>query len=242
MTVTMADPAVLRVRDLRVSYGALQAVAGISLEVGAGRCVGLVGANGAGKTSTLHAIGGLIQCGGSTLIELAGHRLQRLAAAERARLRLGHVLEGRHVFTDLTVGQNLALGAMAAERGRRGATVAEALEVLPELRGMLRRAAGTLSGGQQQMLAIGRALAGDPQVLMLDEPTNGLAPILVDRVVTIVREIAQRGIGVLLVEQRLEVAQAAADEIHVLQHGRIVHTGRGDDPNLPSVVHAVYLS
>jgi branched-chain amino acid transport system ATP-binding protein len=232
----------LRVQGLQVHYGAVQAVSGVSLSVDDGQCVGIVGANGAGKTSTLHAIGGLIPCGRSSAVTLGDRPLQRVSAPERARLRLGHVLEGRHVFSDLSVGQNLELGAMAAARPRRAAAIAEALEVLPELGEMLRRPAGTLSGGQQQMVAIGRALAGDPAVLMLDEPTNGLAPILVNRVIDIVRDVCSRRIGVLLVEQRLEVAQAAADVLHVMQHGRIVHTTTGDDPDLAAIVHAAYLS
>jgi branched-chain amino acid transport system ATP-binding protein len=240
MTITTTSG--LQVRDLRVSYGAVQAVAGVSLSVEPGRCVGLIGANGAGKSSTLHAIGGLVPSGRGSVIALGDRSLARVAAPQRARLRLGHVLEGRHVFSDLSVAQNLHLGGLAAARPRRAAATAKALEVLPELHDVLKRPAGTLSGGQQQMVAIGRALAGDPEVLMLDEPTNGLAPILVERVIHIVREVCAQGIGVLLVEQRLEVAQAAADELHVLQHGRIVHTTTGDDPGLAAIVHAAYLS
>jgi ABC-type branched-subunit amino acid transport system ATPase component len=157
-------------------------------------------------------------------------------------MRLGHVLEGRHVFPDLTVAQNLELGSFSARPDRRAAAMATVMELLPELEEMSRRPAGTLSGGQQQMLAIGRALAGDPRVLLLDEPTNGLAPILVERVVTVVNSACERGIGALLVEQRLEVAQATAREIHVLQHGRIIHSAASDDPELPGIVHRAYLN
>jgi ABC-type branched-subunit amino acid transport system ATPase component len=242
MTASAAPTLALKVDDLRVSYGAVQAVAGIQLAVEPGQCVGLVGANGAGKTSTLHAIGGLIPCARTSLVELAGASLDRVSAPERARRRLGHVLEGRHVFTDLTVGENLELGAAGGPRAGRKEALASALEVLPELVDMLGRPAGTLSGGQQQILAIGRALAGHPQILMLDEPTNGLAPILVNRVVSIIKDVRARGIGVLLVEQRLEVAQAACDVVHVLQHGKVIEVRRGDDPELPAIVHAAYLS
>jgi ABC-type branched-subunit amino acid transport system ATPase component len=226
---------------LWVTYGAVQAVRGIDLSVAPGECVGLIGANGAGKTSTLHAIGGLIPSAAGS-IQLAGGSLARVPAPERARRRLGHVLEGRHVFTDLSVEENLRLGAMAAPRDEREAGVLAALEVLPELREMLHRPAGTLSGGQQQMVAVARALAGGPDVLMLDEPTNGLAPILVMRIVDIVKTVRERGIGILLVEQRLEVAQAACDTVNVLQHGQIVHVTSGDDDELPEVVHKAYLS
>jgi ABC-type branched-subunit amino acid transport system ATPase component len=237
-----ATTAALRVRGLRVNYGAVQAVSGVDLSVAPGECVGLVGANGAGKTSTLHAIGGLVGCGAGSEIELDGSSLRRVSAPDRARMRLGHVLEGRHVFPDLSVAQNLELGGFSAPSERREAAMATVLELLPELGEMSSRPAGTLSGGQQQMLAIGRALAGDPRVLLLDEPTNGLAPILVERVVEVVNSACARGIGALLVEQRLEVAQATAREIHVLQHGRIVHTAASDDPDLPGVVHSAYLN
>ncbi|HEX4729956.1 MAG TPA: ABC transporter ATP-binding protein [Solirubrobacterales bacterium] len=242
MSTANGTVAALRVTGLRVNYGAVQAVAGIELSVAPGECVGLVGANGAGKTSTLHAIGGLINCGPGSEIELDGASLRRVAAPQRARMRLGHVLEGRHVFPDLTVAQNLELGNFSARPDRREAAMSTVLELLPELDEMRPRPAGALSGGQQQMLAIGRALAGDPHVLLLDEPTNGLAPILVERVVAVVNSVCARGIGALLVEQRLEVAQATAREIHVLQHGRIVHSAASDDPDLPSIVHNAYLS
>jgi branched-chain amino acid transport system ATP-binding protein len=232
----------LQVRDLDVSYGGVAAVRGVTIDVAPGVCVALVGANGAGKTSTLRAIGGLIRCGARARVSLDGRQIQRMPPADRARARLGHVLEGRHVFSALSVRHNLELGAMAARGRAAGFQLDQVLDLLPELRPLMDRPAAALSGGQQQLLAIGRALAGGPIVLMLDEPSNGLAPILVDRVVTIVREIRDQGVAVLLVEQRLEIAQAVGDEVHILQHGQIIHSTRGDDPELPGLVHAAYLN
>ncbi len=232
---------IFTVEHLQVAYGGVQAVDDLTLRVAASRCVSLVGANGAGKTSTLHALGGLVPCGRTTRISLDGSSISRTVAAQRARLGLGHVLENRHVFPSLTVRQNLELGGLAAHGRRAAVDPEEIYELFPELRDLRGRPAGALSGGQQQFLAIGRALAGRPTVLMLDEPTNGLAPMLVDRVVEVVRDIRSRGVGVLLVEQRLEVAQAVGDEIHILQHGRIVHSTGADDPDLADRVHAAYL-
>lgn len=231
----------LSVEGLRVTYRGVCAVEDVALDVRPGRCVALVGANGAGKTSTLHGIGGLVPAARDGRIRLNGKAIHGMPAPQRARLGLGHVLENRHVFPHLSVRQNLELGAGAA-RGRTSEVgISDAYELLPELTELRNRPAGTLSGGQQQFLAIGRALAGGPTVLMLDEPTNGLAPMLVERVIEIVRAIRTRGVGVLLVEQRLEVAQAVGDEIRILQHGQLVHTTTRDDPDLPELVHAAYL-
>lgn len=231
----------LTVEGLRVTYGGVCAVEDIALAVAPGRCVALVGANGAGKTSTLHGIGGLVPTARHGRIRLGGVPIHGMPAPRRARLGLGHVLENRHVFPNLSVRQNLELGAGAA-RGRKAKVgISDAYELLPELTPLRNRHAGALSGGQQQFLAIGRALAGGPTVLMLDEPTNGLAPLLVERVIEIVREIRDRGVGVLLVEQRLEVAQTVGDEVQILQHGCLVHATTGSDPDLPELVHAAYL-
>jgi ABC-type branched-subunit amino acid transport system ATPase component len=231
---------VLEVSDLRVAYGGVHAVNSIGLSVGRGRCTVLIGANGAGKTSTLRAIGGLIPARGGT-VTLEGRILGGLEAAARARLGLGHVLEGRHVFPRLTVRQNLELGALAAGRHRRPLELDDVFDLLPELHNMLEKPAGSLSGGQQQLLAMGRSLVGNPSVAMLDEPTTGLAPRLVDRVIEIVAGMRARGLAVLLVEQRLEVAQAVGDDVHILRHGEIVHTTTGDDDELAGRVHDAYL-
>jgi ABC-type branched-subunit amino acid transport system ATPase component len=228
----------LRVRGLCVAYGAVRAVEELDLDVGPGSCVALIGANGAGKTSTLRAVGGLTAARGE--IAVAGRSVARLSAARRAACGIGHVLEGRHVFPDLSVADNLRLGAFLAGEPVPS-RIATALEVLPELEEMLDRPAGTLSGGQQQMLAIGRMLAGRPRVAMLDEPTNGLAPRMVERVIEIVRSLCELGLAVLLVEQRLEVAQATAQEVRILRQGRIVEAMAADDPGLAVRAHAAYL-
>lgn len=230
----------LSVRSLGVSYGAVRAVQGLDIDVGAGSCVALIGANGAGKTSTLRAIGGLEPASGRANISIDGRPIGRLSAARRASAGLGHVLEGRHVFPDLSVADNLRLGAFLTDEPVT-ARIAAVLDVLPELDEMLERPAGTLSGGQQQMLAIGRMLAGAPRVAMLDEPTNGLAPRMVERVIEIIRRLRALGLAVLLVEQRLEVAQATAESVHMLRQGALVDSAEADDPSLAERAHAAYL-
>ncbi|GAA5092032.1 urea ABC transporter ATP-binding subunit UrtE [Microbacterium yannicii] len=226
----------LVVQNLTVRYGAVVAAEGVSFTVKPGECVVLLGANGAGKTSTLHGIGGLTPSVGT--VRLGDVELGHLSASRRARAGLGHVLEGRHVFPDMTVAENLDVA-----RPRSGAKPpVRPLELLPELKEHLNRAAGRLSGGQQQMLAIARAVAGAPQAIMLDEPTNGLAPKLVARTTEIIATLRDLGYAVLVVEQRLEVAQNLAADVLVLRHGHIVHEVNGTDPELPDLLHAAYLS
>lgn len=226
----------LAVQNLTVRYGAVIAAEGVSFTVAPGECVVLLGANGAGKTSTLHGIGGLTPSVGT--VRLGDVELSRLPAANRAKAGLGHVLEGRHVFPNMTVAENLDVA-----RPRSGMKPpVEPLELLPELTEHLGRAAGRLSGGQQQMLAIARAVAGAPQAIMLDEPTNGLAPMLVARTTEIIATLRDLGFAVLVVEQRLEVAQKLEADVLVLRHGHIVHEVKGTDPELPDLLHAAYLS
>lgn len=226
----------LVVEDLCVQYGGVRAVTGLTITVSAGTCTTLLGANGAGKTSVLRGIGGLTKATGK--VTLAGQRLDGLSASRRARAGLGHVLEGRHVFPTLTVAENIAVA-----RGRSHHEIkTDPLELLPELRPHLDRPAGGLSGGQQQMVAIARAVAGGPQVIMLDEPTNGLSPKLVIRTIEIIADLRDAGFAVLLVEQRLEVAQALKSAVVVLRHGATAHRGAGIDPELPDLLHSMYLS
>jgi ABC-type branched-subunit amino acid transport system ATPase component len=226
----------LRIENLRVRYGGVTAVADLSLTVAAGTCVALLGANGAGKTSTLRGIGGLVPAGGRVFLD--DRRLDGLPASKRARAGLGHVLENRHVFKNLTVAENLKVAAGRAA----GPSDVDPLDLLPELREMLPRNAGGLSGGQQQMLAIARAVAGAPRAIMLDEPTNGLAPKLVERTINILADLRAAGFALLLVEQRLEVAQKLDADVVVLRHGLMERQMRGSDPDLPDVLHAAYLS
>ncbi|MBL7499483.1 ABC transporter ATP-binding protein [Frankia sp. CNm7] len=237
----MAAEPLLRVDDLRVDYRGVVAVGGVSLRVAEGQCVAVIGANGAGKTSLLRAVGGFVPAGAGSRVELAGVDLTRMPAHRRVRAGLGSVLENRHLFPHMTVRDNLELGAAAAP-GRSGAGLRGALSLLPELEGLLDRRAATLSGGQQQFVAIGRALATEPRLLLLDEPTNGLAPRLVERVIEIVRHLRAAGTATLLVEQRLEVAVAITAEVHVLAHGRVVHSTDGDTADLARIAHSAYLS
>ncbi|GLZ06185.1 ABC transporter ATP-binding protein [Actinomadura sp. NBRC 104412] len=231
----------LSLSGLVVSYGGITAVHGVSLDVPEATCVGVLGANGAGKTSLLRAAGGLEPVRGGHVL-LNGTDVTGKDAAARARMGLGHVLEGRRVFPGLSVRDNLALGATAV-RGRTSTyTVDGVLALLPELVPHLGKAAGALSGGQQQMLAIGRALVGGPRVLLMDEPTNGLAPALVNRVEEIIMRITQEGTAVLLVEQRLEVAKAVCSRVHILQRGRLVGSGTPADPGLDRNLQDAYLS
>ena len=237
----MTTGAMLSVTDLRVDYGGVVAVDGVSIEVAEAHCVAIIGANGAGKTSILRAVGGFIPAGSGSRVLLAGQDLSRMPAHRRARAGLGSVLENRHLFPHMSVRDNLELGASIAPSGD-GTGLRRALALLPELEGLLDRKAATLSGGQQQFVAIARALATEPRVLLLDEPTNGLAPRLVERVVEIVRELRAAGTTILLVEQRLEVATAITSEIHVLSHGRIVHSTTGDVTDLAQIAHRAYLA
>ncbi|MFF0817135.1 ABC transporter ATP-binding protein [Rhodococcus sp. NPDC003318] len=226
----------LVVENLSVHYGGVRAVSDLTVTVPAGTCTALLGANGAGKTSALRGIGGLTKASGR--VTLAGERLDHLPASGRAGAGLGHVLEGRHVFPGLTVAENIEV----ARRRARHELKADPLELLPELRPHLERPAGGLSGGQQQMLAIARAVAGGPQAVMLDEPTNGLSPKLVNRTIDIIADLRDAGFAVLLVEQRLEVAQALEADVMVLRHGVTEHRGLGTDSDLPDLLHSMYLS
>ncbi|MCA1825962.1 MAG: ABC transporter ATP-binding protein [Myxococcales bacterium] len=210
----------LRIRDLVSGYRGLPALHGISLEVSAGEMVALVGANGAGKSTLLRSIAGLSRpVAGS--IELEGRRIDAMAAHRIARLGIAYVPEGRRLFARLSVIDNLLLGAWV-----RGETdPAEVFSLFPVLRDRARQIAGTLSGGEQQMLAIGRALMSKPRLLLLDEPSLGIAPRLVARIYQTLKEINQRGLTVLLVEQNVRAALQIASRAYVLQTGRIVSHG-----------------
>ena len=218
--------ALFEVRDLRVSYGNIEALKGISLEADPGDVVAILGGNGAGKTTTLRTISGLLRPRGGS-ITFAGRSLLGLPAHVIVGMGVSHVPEGRRIFNVLTVEENLNLGAYLIRSRRvqireRKSEVYKLFPRLEERRGQL---AGTLSGGEQQMLAIGRALMADPRVMMLDEPSLGLSPILARSVLRTVREIANRGTAVLLVEQNARQALAIADRAYVIEVGRIVLEG-----------------
>jgi branched-chain amino acid transport system ATP-binding protein len=216
----MSTP-VLSVDGLWVRHGAVDAVRGLSLEVNRGEIVGLIGPNGAGKSSTLHAIMGLVPPVAGD-VTLAGKSLVGRGPEDVARRGVALVPEGRRIFAELTVAENLRLG-LAGRRARNGvdADLERVYELFPVVEEARHRQAGTLSGGQQQQLAIARALVADPQVLLLDEPSLGLAPQIVDLVFAVLEEIRDRGIAILLVEQRAQRTVALADRSHVLTNGRL---------------------
>ena len=217
----------LKIEDLEVSYGAVQALRGISMEVNDGEIVSLIGANGAGKTTTLHAITGLVPIKSGSVI-YDGHDLRKTDPSRIVTMGLAHVPEGRQVFTRMTVAENLAMGAYFRKDKK---AIAEDLERVyarfPRLKERAKQLAGTLSGGEQQMLAMGRALMSHPKLLMLDEPSMGLAPLLVEQIFDIIRQLHADGTTILLVEQNAQAALAVADRGYVLETGRIVTEGTG---------------
>jgi branched-chain amino acid transport system ATP-binding protein len=231
----------LEVRSLDVRYGAVPAVRGLTLRVGKGEIVGLIGPNGAGKSTTLHAITGLVPAHGGDVL-LDGESLRGRPPERIARAGVALVPEGRRIYADFTVDENLRLGLAAGrERDRRGA-VADAYDLFPILREYRRRQAGVLSGGQQQQLAIGRALVARPSVLLLDEPSLGLAPTLVEQVFEKLATIRERGIAILLVEQRAQRTVALANRTHVLANGELRMTLGPNDAEDTEKMIAAYLA
>lgn len=222
----------LEVDRLRVRHGAQEAVSGVDLTVGSGEVVGLLGANGAGKTTTLRAISGLLRPSGGE-VRLDGRRLDGLAPHEVVARGVAHVPEGRRVFARMSVQDNLEMGAYTDRRGA-AASLERVLQLLPLLADRRAQLAGTLSGGEQQLLALGRALMSSPGVLLLDEPSTGLAPQAVEAVLEVVIGLAAGGTAVLLVEQDAELALGLADRAYVLETGRVVASGPAralrDDP------------
>jgi branched-chain amino acid transport system ATP-binding protein len=225
----------LEVEELRSAYGRIEAVKGVSLSVRAGEIVALVGSNGAGKTTLLRAISG-VQPVTAGRIAFAGARIETAPPHRRVALGMAHVPEGRQVFAPLTVADNLRLGAFL----RRDQDIARDVEriyaMFPALADKRRDAAGGLSGGQQQMLAIGRALMARPKLLLLDEPSMGLAPLLVRQILDAVVALKQEGVTILLVEQNAAAALAIADRGYVIETGQIAHVGTGaalaEDPRV----------
>ena len=232
----------LDVRELEVAYGGVAAVRGLSLSVGPGEIVGLIGPNGAGKSTTLHAIMGLVGTRGGDVM-LGDRSLRGRSPEAIARAGVSLVPEGRRLFAELTVEENLRLG-LAARSGANGVEedMAAVFELFPIVEEFRRRHAGALSGGQQQQLAIARALVAKPSILLLDEPSLGLAPTIVDLVFSTLRVISERGIGVLLVEQRAQRTVALADRTHVLANGELRLTLTPDDAADTDRMVAAYLS
>jgi branched-chain amino acid transport system ATP-binding protein len=231
----------LAVRDLVVHYGVIQALSGISLEVPAGRIVALIGANGAGKSTTLRAISGLVRPTSGS-IELEGRPLAGLASNEIVALGVAQAPEGRGIFLNLTVRENLDLGAyLRRDRAGIDADGERALTLFPILKERAGQVAGTLSGGEQQMLAVARALMSRPRLLLLDEPSLGLAPQVVDRIFQVIQEINEAGVSLLLVEQNANMALQVAHHAYVLETGTIIMAGSGRELLQSPDVRKAYL-
>jgi branched-chain amino acid transport system ATP-binding protein len=231
----------LSVRDLTVRYGSTPALQELTIEVAEGEIVGLVGANGAGKSTALAAIFGLVPMAAGSVTYL-GESLAGLEPEEIAARGIALVLEGRHIFTTLTVAENLDLGRTAnPDRARTDAALERVLARFPVLRKTYGLPAGTLSGGEQQQLAIGRALISEPRLLLLDEPSLGLSPLLVDELFEVLGEIRGSGTTVLLVEQNVRRTAALADRIYVVRSGRIALAGRPRELAGMNAVDAAYL-
>ncbi len=231
----------LKVKDLKVSYGMIEAIKGISFEVQDGEIVTLIGANGAGKTTTMHAISGLLKPTAGS-IELNGTELTKVAPHKIVNMGLAQVPEGRRVFAQQTVQENLSLGAFArSDRDGIQADMEYVFELFPRLKERASQMAGTLSGGEQQMLAMGRALMAKPSIILMDEPSMGLSPLLVSEIFHIIEEINQKGTTVLLVEQNAKRALAIADRAYVLETGNITLEGTGEELARDERVQKAYL-
>lgn len=216
----------LKVNDINVYYGAIHAIKGVSFEVNDGEIVTLIGANGAGKTTTLQTVSGLLHSRTGS-IEFMGENIMGHPAHKLVGKGLAQVPEGRRVFLQMTVEENLEMGAYSQPKSTVAGGLARAYELFPRLSERRRQVAGTLSGGEQQMLAMGRALMSNPKLLMLDEPSMGLAPILVEQIFDIIRSLHKAGTTILLVEQNAQMALSVADRAYVLETGKIVSTGTG---------------
>ncbi len=232
----------LKIDQLEVAYGAIQAVKGVSLEVKAGEVIAIIGANGAGKSSLLRCIAGLEPASGGR-ITIAGEDCTRLAPHKRVGLGVALSPEGRGVFPDQTVRENLLLGAYARRADKAGVqrAIEREFQRFPRLREREGQLAGTLSGGEQQMLAIARALMSEPRLLLLDEPSLGLAPLIVEQIFKAIRELRESGLTILLVEQMAKQALGVADRAYVLETGRITLQGSGAELLNDPKVKAAYL-
>ena len=231
----------LEIRDLCVSYGGIRALKGVSLSVDEGQIVTLIGANGAGKSTTLRAISGLQKVQSGSIL-YGGEELTSLPAKEIVRRGIIHVPEGRRVFPDMTVAENLKIGAfLRTDKAAIAQDMDYVYSLFPRLKERSWQLAGTLSGGEQQMLAVGRALMSRPKVLMMDEPSLGLAPLIVKDIFSIIRRVNQDGITVLLIEQNANAALRIADYGYVLETGTIALSGTGEELLKNVTVREAYL-
>ncbi len=230
----------LKVTGLQVAYGGIQAVKGVSFEVGQGELVSLIGANGAGKTTTLKAITG-IQTPAAGSIEYAGKAIKGQGAWDLVKQGLVMVPEGRGTFTRMTITENLQMGAFVRNDGEIEADIDKVFTLFPRLKERAKQLAGTMSGGEQQMLAMGRALMARPKLLLLDEPSMGLSPLMVDKIFEVVADIHARGTTVLLVEQNASRALGLADRGYVMESGEVTMSGEAKALLADPKVRAAYL-
>ncbi|ATE61496.1 ABC transporter ATP-binding protein [Thauera sinica] len=231
----------LQLQNLQIAYGGIKAVKGIDLELYAGELVCLIGANGAGKTTTLNAIAGVLPVAGGE-ISYAGDKMNAVPAHRRLRRGIALVPEGRGIFTRLTVEENLRMGAYTrSDAAGIDADLERVYTMLPRVKERLHQIAGTLSGGEQQMVAIGRALLSRPRLLLLDEPSMGLAPLVVEKIFEVVQSVAREGVTILLVEQNANLALEFAQRGYVMESGRITLTGTGEALLADPKVRAAYL-
>lgn len=231
----------LKIENLHIKYGAIHAVKGIDIEVNEGEIVTLIGANGAGKTSILKALSGLVKPSEGT-ITYDGKVLNKKSAQDIMKAGISHVPEGRRIFADMTVLENLELGAYQRKDKEGIKKDLEATyERFPILKDRSKQAAGTLSGGEQQMLAMGRALMANPKILLLDEPSMGLAPILVKEIFSIIKDINAKGTTILLVEQNARMALSVATRAYVMETGKIVMSGTGQELADSEEIQKAYL-
>ena len=231
---------ILKVEDINVYYGSIHAIKGVSFEVNQGEIVTLIGANGAGKSTTLNTISGLLHSKTGSVTFL-GEDLGRIPCHKIVSKGLALVPEGRRVFLQMTVQENLEMGAFTQGGKTLDADLERVYEQFPRLKERMKQVAGTLSGGEQQMLAMGRALMSHPKLLMLDEPSMGLAPILVEQIFDIIRELHKAGTTILLVEQNAQAALSVADRGYVLETGKVVTTGTGKELLASPAIKKAYL-
>ena len=231
---------ILKVDDINVYYGSIHAIKGISFEVNEGEIVTLIGANGAGKTTTLNTISGLLHSK-TGHIEFMGEPLNHVPSHKVVSKGLALVPEGRRIFLQMSVQENLDMGAFSRRGGNIDADMERVFEQFPRLKERRKQVAGTLSGGEQQMLAMGRALMSNPKLLMLDEPSMGLAPILVEQIFDIIKNLHKAGTTILLVEQNAQAALSVADRGYVLETGKIVTTGTGAELLASPAIKKAYL-
>lgn len=231
----------LEIKNLNVHYGVIQALRDVSLTVNQGEIVTLIGANGAGKTTSLRTISGLEKATSGEII-LEGQDITNTSASQRVEMKLSQVPEGRRVFADMTIVENLELGAfLRSDKGSIKKDMDKVYELFPILGQRKKQTAGTLSGGEQQMLAMGRALMSKPEILLLDEPSMGLAPLLVKEIFEIIKNINSRGTTILLVEQNAKMALSIADRAYVLETGSIVMSGTGEELAGSDEIQKAYL-